>query len=291
MKKSKEEITYEFFGIDPTKFYSGKFAGWSSAPDYLATPKNQFDIEYDRARFLVSNIAGDRILDIGCGSAPYGNTIRRNTSVKEIYGVDLDTVCVDRARVSYDFASVFDLNSGLPFEDDYFDCVFSMDVFGHIEFRYKDHLLNEIYRVTKKGGLSVHGVECGVIDYLSANPLDSDCSIKNYVWQEGHVGIEDSSDLYCRWNKLFSNVVIENAFIWPLKPLASIKTMSMSAELRDILASYDQEQVDAIQVVLGFLQGEFRKYIRKIEPELLFPDEKRPFSKHCGFVYLTATKA
>ena len=150
--QNKDLITYSYFGIDPASFYAGKFAGWPNAPDYLATPKNRFDIEYDRARFLVSNISGDRVLDIGCGSAPYGNTIRGNTAVKEIYGIDLDPVCVEKAKVSYDFASVFDLNSKLPFEDDYFDCVFSMDVFGHIEFKYKDHLLREIYRVTKRGG-------------------------------------------------------------------------------------------------------------------------------------------
>jgi hypothetical protein len=43
----------------------------------------------------------------------------------------------------------------------------------------------------------------------------------------------------------------------------------MPVELRDILASYSQEQVDAIQVVLGFLQTEFRKSLEKIDPDLL----------------------
>lgn len=287
---AKEEITYEFFGIDPVEFYSGKFAGCPGAPDYLSIPKNHFDIEYDRARFLVSNIAGERVLDIGCGSAPYGNTIRGNTSVKEIYGVDLDPVCVDYARVSYDFASVFDLNSSLPFEDNCFDCVFSMDVFGHIEFKHKNNLLREISRVTKSGGRQVHGIECGVIDYFSAKPLDSSCPITKYVFQEGHVGIEDALDLRARWMNFFDNVVIENAFVWPLKPFASIRNMPMPADLRVMLDSYDQAQIDAVQVVLGFLQGEYREYIKNTEPALLFPDEGRLFSKHCGFVYLTATK-
>ena len=98
MMKSKENITYEFFGIDPSKFYSGKFAGWPFAPDYFIEPRNRFNIEYDRAKFLVKNISGHRILDIGCGSAPYGNTIRNNTNVKEIFGVDLDSACVENAK-------------------------------------------------------------------------------------------------------------------------------------------------------------------------------------------------
>jgi len=288
--QNKDLITYSYFGIDPASFYAGKFAGWPNAPDYLATPKNRFDIEYDRARFLVSNISGDRVIDIGCGSAPYGNTIRGNTAVKEIYGIDLDPVSVEKAKVSYDFASVFDLNSKLTFEDDYFDCVFSMDVFGHIEFKYKDHLLREIYRVTKRGGRSVHGIECGVIDYFSANPSDPNCPVTNYVKQEGHVGIEDSYDLKYRWGGVFSNVQIENAFVWPLKPFASIKNMSMPFELKVMFDSYSQEQVDAIQVVLGFLQNEFRTHLSKDMPELLFPNENHPFSKHSGFVYLIAEK-
>ncbi|SCZ86506.1 class I SAM-dependent methyltransferase [Nitrosomonas mobilis] len=291
MKISKEEITYKFFGIDPVEFYSGKFAGWPGAPDYLSIPKNRYDIEYDRARFLVSNIVGNCVLDIGCGSAPYGNTIRGNVPVKEIYGVDLDSVCVEHARASYDFVSIFDLNSKLPFADNFFDCVFSMDVFGHIEFRHKDHLLGEINRVTKRGGRQVHGIECGVIDYYSASPLNPGCPITNYVLQEGHVGIEDAFDLRSRWMRFFDDVVIENAFVWPLKPFASIKNISMPSELRGILASYDQAQIDAIQVVLGFLQGECREQIKKTDPELLFPDEDRPLTKHSGFVYLTATKA
>ncbi|MGB3068607.1 MAG: class I SAM-dependent methyltransferase [Ottowia sp.] len=290
MIESKENITYEFFGINPSQFYSGKFSGWACAPDYLIDPKKRFDIEYDRAKFLVKNISGRRILDIGCGSAPYGNTIRNNTNAKEIFGVDLDPECVENAKKSYDFASVFDLNEKLPFEDAYFDCVFSMDVFGHIEFKHKNHLLNEIYRVTKRGGNSVHGIECGIIDYRAANPNDPKCAITHYVWQEGHVGIEDAHELHSRWSQFFSNVNIENAFIWPLKPFASIKNMRMPAELSEILASYSQEQIDAVQVVLGFLQGEYRKHIKKNDPGLLLPNEDHPFSKHSGFVYLTAEK-
>ncbi len=129
-----------------------------------------------------------------------------------------------------------------------------------------------------------------MIDYFSANPLDPSCPITNYVLQEGHVGIESASDLLDRWMNFFDAVVIENAFVWPLKPFASIRNMSMPSELKGLFAAYNQDQIDAIQVVLGFLQGEYRDYIKKNEPALLFPDEGRPFSKHCGFVYLTATR-
>ena len=159
----ENDITYHFFGIDPDKFYSEKFA-IDPPEDILAYPVNKFHIDCDRARFLVENINGTRILDVGCGSAPFGKTIKAHTSAQEVYGIDLDPACIELAKRSYDFCSVFDLNKGLPFDDEYFDCVFSMDLFGHIEFRHKNHLISEICRVTKKGGRSVHGIESGVIN-------------------------------------------------------------------------------------------------------------------------------
>ncbi|WP_292979564.1 class I SAM-dependent methyltransferase [Nitrosomonas sp.] len=290
MRYSNNEITYEFFGIEPSTFYAGKFAMSSSAPDYLAVSQNKFHIDCDRARFLVDNVAGVRVLDIGCGSAPFGKTIRNNARVEKIYGVDLDPQCVEIAKEVYDFVNVFDLNSRLPFDDGYFDCVFSMDVLGHIEFKSKDNLLREICRVTKSGGCSVHGIECGVVDYSKANPSDENCPITKYVWQDGHVGVEDANALKARWESFFSDVMIRNAFVWPLLPFLAIQHMPMPKELKEILSGYNHSQIEAVQVVLGFLQSEYRKHIEKTDSSLLFPDERYPFSKHCGFVYLTAAK-
>lgn len=284
-----ENITYEFFGINPAEFYAGKFA-LNLPGDLLASPINKFHIDCERARFLVDNVVGNRVLDIGCGSAPFGRTLRAHADVRKIYGIDLDPICIDLAKKSYDFCTVFDLNSRLPFDNEYFDCVFSMDVLGHIEFRYKDHLLSEIFRVTKKGGRSVHGIECGIIDYQQAKPWDKECAITNYVLRDGHVGVESSSEIKSRWERFFSPVIVHNAFVWPFLPFMAIKHMSMPKELMELFDSYKQDQIDAVQVVLGFLHNQLRAHINNIDPTMLFPNEESAFSKHCGFVYLIAVK-
>ena len=54
--KNFDHITYATFGIDPAEFYAGRFVGASGTTDYLAQPKNRFDIEYGRARFLAGNV-------------------------------------------------------------------------------------------------------------------------------------------------------------------------------------------------------------------------------------------
>lgn len=289
MYRSKEEITYEFFGIDPAVFYAGKFA--SPTPgNLLENPVDRFHFDNDRAKFLVENVIGKRVLDIGCGSAPYGNTIRANTNVDEIYGVDFDFASVEIAKSSYDSVSVFDLGSKLPFEDEFFDCVFSMDVWGYIEFKSKDHLLREIHRVTRKGGRTVHGIECGVIDYFSADPSNPDCPIKKYVLVDGHVGVESAGDLMDRWSKYFCDVSIRNSFVWPLRPFGPIRYMDMPAELKRTFDDFSKEQIYSIQLVLGYLNGVFQDYLLKVDSNFLFPAEEHPFRKHSGFVYLVGSK-
>src|SRR3546814_19260473 len=94
---SKYDITYQFCGINPADFYSAKFA-IDPPCDLLASPVNKFHIDCDLARFLVDNINGARVLDVGCGSAPFGKTIRSHANVREIYGIDLDPE-IGRAHV------------------------------------------------------------------------------------------------------------------------------------------------------------------------------------------------
>ena len=115
--RNLDHVTYASFGIDPVKFYAGKFdtGPQSGSTDLLAKPDARFSISYDRARFLCSEIVGPTVLDVGCGSGPYAATIRKHTSACRLVGVDLDKTCVASARKVYDEAQVFSLNARLPF--------------------------------------------------------------------------------------------------------------------------------------------------------------------------------
>jgi hypothetical protein len=64
------------------------------------------------------------------------------------------------------------------------------------------------------------------------------------------------------------------------------KALEHALRIKSLLDSYNQEQVDAIQVVLGFLQTEFRTHLSTKLPERLLPTENHPCSKNRGSVYL-----
>ena len=54
----------------------------------------------------------------------------------------------------------------LPFENGSLDLVFSSHLLGHVPLEQKQLAINEIYRVTKKGGFSLHSVECEANNYV-----------------------------------------------------------------------------------------------------------------------------
>lgn len=93
------------------------------------------------------------ILDIGCG---VGSTIKELEKVGRVYGLDIsDTAlkyCRERGIDSVCLAQASDL----PYRDDLFSLVISIDVLEHLE----DDVgaIREMYRVAKPGGLIVFTV-------------------------------------------------------------------------------------------------------------------------------------
>lgn len=286
--KNFDHITYATFGIDPVEFYAGKFAVGPGTTDYLAEPKNRYSIEYGRARFLAKNVRGPRLLDLGCGSAPYAQTLRSNTEARELFGLDLDPACVAVAAQVYDQAATFDLSEPLPFPSGYFDTVFSCDVFGHIEFHHKDRVISEIRRVTKPGGRSVHIIESGPLDYDRITD-DPDDPIRKYVLMEGHVGIESAESLKARWSRFFGSVEVENAMLYPFCTIHGyLVDPDAPEELKAIMRAFDPGERDAAQVALGYACDTLLAWLRKEDPALLVPSDDHPIRRACGLVNLIA---
>jgi ubiquinone/menaquinone biosynthesis C-methylase UbiE len=287
--KDFRHITYQTFGIDPAQFYAGKFAGQLCTVDFLATPNLRYSIEYGRARFLAAQVAGARALDIGCGSGPYAHTLRRNTGVRELIGIDLDPACVEIARQVYDDALPFDLGQKLPFPDRHFDTVFSCDLFGHIEFRHKDRLIAEIARVTKPGGRSVHIIESAPFDYDTLTDAPDD-PVRTYVRAEGHVGIEDAASLQARWGRRFASVTIENAMIWPFSTIYGyVFDVETPPEVKAIMQAFSAAEREAAHVALGYACERMIDWIRRSDPGLLVPGDGNPVRRASGLVNLVAT--
>lgn len=87
---------------------------------------------------------GMRLLDTGCGRGEFLHAFSQcglNTS-----GTDLSTYCKDSIVVDLE-------KDKLPFEDEYFDVIFSKSVLEHIN--NSGFYLNEIKRVLKRDGLLI----------------------------------------------------------------------------------------------------------------------------------------
>jgi len=100
---------------------------------------------YGLAKYLVERFAikeGNRILDNGCGRGDFLRGFEK--CGMEVYGTDYEKI--------FDgvYAGINLETDKLPFEDNYFDVVFTKSVIEHI---HKPEIyLNEMYRVLKPGG-------------------------------------------------------------------------------------------------------------------------------------------
>ncbi len=99
--------------------------------------------------------AGMRVLDNGCGRGEFLHAFGQLGM--EAYGTDISAYCKE--------ARVLDLNTeALPFEDHFFDVVFTKSVLEHME--NTEHYITEMYRVLNRGGILIMLVPDWETQYL-----------------------------------------------------------------------------------------------------------------------------
>lgn len=105
----------------------------------------------ERVKVIRKLIPFDKIitvLELGCGDGMVSCILQRNG--KKVTAIDHCSERFDE-RVKNEGVKLLELNaSSLPFKDESFDFVFSFDAFEH--FADPESVLNEAYRVVKKGG-------------------------------------------------------------------------------------------------------------------------------------------
>jgi ubiquinone/menaquinone biosynthesis C-methylase UbiE len=109
--------------------------------------------------------AGQRALDLGCGTGALSLIAKRACPEVEIVGLDPDPKALARARRKAERAGLavsFERGFGdsLPFADASFDRVLSSFMFHHLETAQKPPVLREVRRVLRPGG-SLHLVDFG----------------------------------------------------------------------------------------------------------------------------------
>jgi SAM-dependent methyltransferase len=177
-----------FEGLD--EFYENR---WSETDTSTGNLRN---ILVKKQRFFVNHLKGQRgtVLDLGCGGG-----WKLFTKVGPVTGVDLSHGSLKIAKGIYD--QVVQANwTKLPFADNSFDVVVSSDVLGHVPFEEKEKVWNEIVRVLKPDGLTLHYIEAN-----SNDPLMRWCKKYPDLYQkyvidtEGHIGMDSAPNTMIRF--------------------------------------------------------------------------------------------
>jgi ubiquinone/menaquinone biosynthesis C-methylase UbiE len=199
---------YDFAGIDDlAEFYRLRYASGELLDADYFDAVNRFDIRWSRSLWVYDNVeAGSKVLDLGCGAGLLSLLKRKGCAVT---GVDISPDCAAVAlRNGYTSAGAAELTA-LPFIDNTFDYVVSLDVMGHIEFDQKDAVLGEIKRVLKPDGVTLHGIECMNREQQKDYDEMSEDELRQFVAVDGHVGMEDEQANQRRFKQFFENVITE----------------------------------------------------------------------------------
>ncbi|MFL6336782.1 MAG: methyltransferase domain-containing protein, partial [Pyrinomonadaceae bacterium] len=192
---------------DLSEFYRTKFVSDEVLDARYFRALDRFDMRFARTLWVYDNVrAGSRVLDLGCGAGMLALLKRKGVTLA---GIDLSEECALAARRNgYDLTCAAELTR-LPFDDDSFDYVVSLDVLGHVEFKEKDAVLSEVARVLRPGGVTLHGIEC--IDRRAQKSYEemSEEELRHFVSVDGHVGLEEEQEHAARFRRFFSHVAWE----------------------------------------------------------------------------------
>jgi ubiquinone/menaquinone biosynthesis C-methylase UbiE len=148
----------------------------------------------DRARAALLGqaefTAGQRVLDIGCGTGTLAVLLKQRRPQAEIVGLDPDPKALARARRKAQRSAVqVQFNRGfsdaLDFPECSFNHVFSSYMFHHLDTATKETTLREIRRVLKPDGY-FHLLDFGAADAASAGSL--------LRWINSHHGLNENSE-------------------------------------------------------------------------------------------------
>ena len=116
-------------------------------------PHDYIDDRIRKAVKIIGNKEVNRYLDIGCSNGLVTKYIAEKVNAKEAYGVDVANVKEARKRGVNAFEIDLNEDKETPFASGYFDLITCLDTLEHVY--NTDFVVDEIYRLLKKGGVAV----------------------------------------------------------------------------------------------------------------------------------------
>ena len=125
-----------------------------------------------------------RVLDFGVGCARTARHFYRHQKEFDIYGCDVDQNAIHWLQKNVGFlnASQSSPRPPLPYSSEYFDCVYAISVFSHLNENYFDIWLKELFRCLKPNGkliFTYHGLSA--FEKIEKYSLEQSLNIKE--WQ------------------------------------------------------------------------------------------------------------
>lgn len=96
---------------------------------------------------------GGSLLDIGCDDGSFTVEFARTIKAKKLYGIEIHSPVIQKARRKGIIVKKADANEKLPFPDNFFDVIVCNQLVEHL--RNPDNLFEEIYRMLKHGGYAI----------------------------------------------------------------------------------------------------------------------------------------
>ena len=259
MNSGSEESWYERSGItDLAEFYRTKFVSDEVLDSRYFKALDRFDMRFARTMWVFDNVrSGSSVLDLGCGAGMLALLKRKGITLS---GIDLSNECALAAkRNGYDFTFCGELTR-LPFADQTFDYVVSLDVFGHIEFSEKDQLIAEIKRVLRPGGITLHGIECTNPSLRPPMSEMTDEELRRFVVVDGHVGLEEEQEHAQRFQRFFKYVAFEPRYALCLTSEEFLKQadhygLPFDADFLEYLRGLSFKERRAFDIAMGYVFG------------------------------------
>ena len=219
---------------------------------------DRFDMRFARTMWVYDNVrAGAGVLDLGCGAGVLALLKRKGVTLT---GVDLSEECALASRRNgYDVTCAAELNR-LPFADDSFDYVVSLDVLGHVEFGDKDAVLAEVARVLRPGGVTLHGIECTDRRAQKSYEEMSEEELRRFVSVDGHVGLEEEQEHAARFRRFFPEVAWEPRYALCLSSEEFVKQreeygLPFEPDFVEYLRGLSHSERRAFDMAMGYVFG------------------------------------